>query len=66
MQFQKKRKILLIKIWLLIVSYVIGADFSSYDCNKCLLSKGKMCLNDKNYSQGSCCDLSDTKTCSTF
>jgi hypothetical protein len=29
---------------------VHGADFSGFDCSKCLSNKGKMCLNDANFA----------------
>ena len=35
-----------LKILILLVTFVLGADFTAYDCNKCFDVKGKMCLND--------------------
>ena len=39
-----------LKILMLLIPFVFGADFSGYDCNQCFNNKGKMCLNDANFA----------------
>ena len=55
----------LFKLWLSYGFLVFAADFSSYDCNKCATNKGKMCLNDTDFTKSSCCDPSEPATCSS-
>ena len=55
----------LFKLWLSYGFLVFAADFSSYDCNKCAINKGKMCLDDTDFTKSTCCDPSEPATCSS-
>ena len=42
--------------------FVNATDLSSYKCNECFTNSGKYCLNDNDYTKGSCFDPYDAAT----
>ena len=46
--------------------FVNAADLSSYKCNECLTNSGKYCLNDNDYTKGSCFDPYDAATAKKY
>jgi len=53
----------LLKLLLSCGTLAYAADFSSYDCNKCEANKGKVCLDDTDFTKSTCCDPSEPATC---